>query len=270
MKEKELNMEEKPSAMMKVATFIVDRRNLFFLLFGIAVIFSLIAANWVKVENALAAYLPKTSETSKGLDRMEEQFITYGSARVMVMNIGYDEAKKIADDIDIRDDVYMIAFDNSSSHYNNFSALYDITFAYPEDDPAALDSLEEIRQMLNGHDLYVSTTMGDAAAEQIRSEMQVVSAIVAVIVVSVLIFTSQTYAEVPVLILTFGASAILASGTNFLLGTISFVSDSVTIVLQLALSIDYAVIFCNRYKEEHRKHEIREADIIALSKPYRR
>ena len=50
MKEKELNMEEKPSAMMKVATFIVDRRNLFFLLFGIAVIFSLIAANWVKVE----------------------------------------------------------------------------------------------------------------------------------------------------------------------------------------------------------------------------
>ena len=266
MKEKELNMEEKPSAMMKVATFIVDRRNLFFLLFGIAVIFSLIAANWVKVENALAAYLPKTSETAQGLDRMEEQFITYGSAKVMVMNIGYDEAKKIADDIDMRDDVYMISFDNTSSHYNNFSALYDITFAYPEDDPAALEALEEIRQMLEAYDLYVSTSMGDAAAEQIRSEMQVVSVIVAVIVVSVLVFTSQTYAEVPVLILTFGASALLASGTNFLLGTISFVSDSVTIVLQLALSIDYAVIFCNRYKEEHRKHGIREADIIALSK----
>ena len=39
-----------------------------------------------------------------------------------------------------------------------------------------------------------------------------------------------------------------------------------TIVLQLALSIDYAVIFCNRYKEEHATLGIREADIVALSK----
>ena len=55
-------------------------------------------------------------------------------------------------------------------------------------------------------------------------------------------------------------------GTNFLLGTISFVSNSVTIVLQLALSVDYAVILLNRYKEEHASYEAREAVIIALSK----
>ncbi len=55
-------------------------------------------------------------------------------------------------------------------------------------------------------------------------------------------------------------------GTNFLLGTISFVSDSVTIVLQLALSVDYAVIFLNRYKEEHAELPEREACIVALSK----
>ena len=50
------------------------------------------------------------------------------------------------------------------------------------------------------------------------------------------------------------------------MGTISFVSNSVTVVLQLALSIDYAIIFCNRYKEEHERLPIREADIVALSK----
>ncbi len=258
--------EEKPSAMVRVATFIVDRRNLFFLLFGIASVFCLIATRWVKVENVLAAYLPKSSETARGLDRMDEEFITYGSARVMVMNISYDEAKELADEIDKRQDVYMLTFDNSSAHFNNFSALFDITFAFPETDPQALESLDEIKELLAGHDLYVSTSMGNAAAEQIQKEMSVVSVIVAVIVVSVLLFTSQTWAEVPVLILTFGAGAILAAGTNFLLGTISFVSDSVTIVLQLALSIDYAVIFCNRYKEEHQKLDIREADIVALSK----
>ena len=43
-------------------------------------------------------------------------------------------------------------------------------------------------------------------------------------------------------------------------------SNSVTSILQLALSLDYAVIFCNRFKEEHQTLPIREATIIALSK----
>ena len=89
---------------------------------------------------------------------------------------------------------------------------------------------------------------------------------VAVIVVAVLLLTSQTYAEVPVLLLTFVTAMILNMGTNFLLGTISFVSNSVTSILQLALSLDYAVILSNRFKEEHQTAPIREAAIAALSK----
>ena len=254
------------SAMLKIATFIVDRRNLFFLLIGIALVFCAIASKWVKVENDLAAYLPDTAETSVGLDLMSDQFITYGSAKVMVANITYDEACRISEEIEDREDVTMVVFGDDPEHYNDFSALYEITFSYPEDDARCLDGLGEIRESLSGYDIYVSTSMGDQAAEIIADEMKVVSALVAVVVLSVLIFTSSTYAEVPVLLLTFGASAVLASGTNFFLGTISFVSDSVTIVLQLALSVDYAIIFCNRYKEEHQTLGIREADIVALSK----
>lgn len=252
--------------MIKVATFIVDRRNLFFLLFGIAIVFSLVSMNWVNVENAMSAYLPKTTETSQGLDRMEEQFITYGTAKVMVTNIPYETAEKLSEDIENHDAVIMLSFDSSKDHYNNFSALYDITFRYEETDDRALQALDEIREMLSGYDTYVSTSMGDASAEQIESEMQVISVLVAVVVVTVLLLTSQTWAEVPVLLLTFISAALITKGTNFLMGTISFVSNSVTIVLQLALSIDYAVIFCNRYKEEHKSLPTREADIVALSK----
>ena len=262
-----MNKEKKENgAMIKVATFIVDKRNLFFLLFVLAIIFSIIAMNWVKVENQLSAYLPETTETRQGLDLMDQEFVTYGSAKVMVSNITYDDAQVIADEIEARPDVSMLNFDNTAEHYNNFSALYDITFAYPETDDRCLDGLDEIKERLADYDLYVSTSMGDAAAEQIDKEMNVVSVLVAIIVVSVLLLTSQTWAEVPVLLLTFISAAAISMGTNYLLGTISFVSDSVTVVLQLALSIDYAVIFCNRYKEEHKKYDIREADIIALSK----
>lgn len=252
--------------MVKIATFIVDRRNLFFLLFGIALIFSVVSMNWVSVENALSAYLPDTTETSQGLDRMEEQFITYGTAKVMVTNIPYEEADKIYQELQELDSIIMLDFDNSKKHYNNFSALYSITFGYEETDDRALEALDEVRALLEGYDIYVSTAMGDASAEQLAKEMSVISVLVAIVVVSVLLFTSQTWAEVPVLLLTFCSAALITKGTNFMMGTISFVSDSVTIVLQLALSVDYAVIFCNRYKEEHQTLGIREADIVALSK----
>ncbi len=184
----------------------------------------------------------------------------------MVTNIPYEQADKIAEDIENMDAVIMLAFDSTEEHYNNFSALYDITFGYKETDDRALEALAEVEAMLKGYDIYVSTSMGDASAEQIAGEMQIISVLVAIVVISVLLLTSETWAEVPVLLLTFCAAALITKGTNFMMGTISFVSNSVTIVLQLALSIDYAVIFCNRYKEEHQKLSVREADIMALSK----
>ena len=254
------------SFLIKLATFIVDRRNLIFLLFGIGIIFSVAASGRVNVENDLATYLPGSTETKQGIDLMDEEFVTYGSAKIMVTNIDYDTAKKLSETLEDREDVSMLTFDNTNDHYSNYSALYSVTFKYPEDDERALTALEEIKNELSGYDLYVSTTMGDQSAEIISGEMTTVALIVAVLVLVVLLFTSRTWAEVPVLILTFVSSAILAAGTNCFLGTISFVSDSVTIVLQLALSIDYAVIFCNRYKEEHESLPVREADIVALSK----
>lgn len=60
---------------------------------------------------------------------------------------------------------------------------------------------------------------------------------VAVVIVVVLLLTSETYGEVPVLILTFVVALVVNQGTNYLLGKISFVSNSVTSILQLALSI---------------------------------
>lgn len=263
---KENKVKEDGNFMVKVATFIVDRRNLFFLLFGIAIIFSVVAMNWVQVENDLSAFLPGTTETRQGLDLMEEEFITYGTAKVMVTNINQDEAQELADDIEAMDDVIMLTYDNTKDHFNNFSALYDITFGYEEDDDRALEALDEVETMLDGYDIYVSTSMGDSSAEEIEQQMSVISVLVAIIVVSILLLTSQTWAEVPVLLLTFISAALITKGTNFMMGSISFVSNSVTIVLQLALSIDYAIIFCNRYKEEHQTLGVREADIIALSK----
>lgn len=252
--------------MVKLATFIVDKRNLFFLLTIIMLIFSAFSRNWVQVESELSAYLPDDSETSQALDVMEEQFTTYGSAQIMVANISQKQAEELKDQIAGIKGVQGVEYDNTEEHYNNDSALYTITFDYDESDEKCMDCLNEVRSALSAYDVYVSTELGNGEQEAIDREVSVIMVYVAIIIVIVLVFTSQTYAEVPVLILTFVTAMIMNLGTNFLLGKISFVSNSVTSILQLALSLDYAVIFCNRYKEEHQTLPIREAAIVALSK----
>lgn len=263
----EENREKKQgSFMMKLASFIVDKRNLFFLITILMLIFSAFSSSWVQVESELAAYLPEDSQTKQALDIMEEQFTTYGSAQVMVGNLSQEQAEELKDQIAGIKGVQSVKYDNTQEHYNNASALYEITFDYDESDDACLETLEEVKSSLYAYDLYISTELGNTVQEAIDREVSVIMVYVAVIIVLVLLFTSKTYGEVPVLILTFGAAMIMNMGTNFLLGKISFVSNSVTNILQLALSLDYAVIFCNRYKEEHQSLPIREAAIVALSK----
>ncbi len=256
----------KGSFMVKLSTFIVDKRNLFFLLTIIMIIFSAFSRNWVNVENDLTAYLPDDSETKKALDIMDEQFTTYGTARVMVENITYDAADELTDTLSAVKGVQNVDMDDTADHYNNASALYDITFDYDEDNDECLTSLDAVKAALDGYDIYVSTELGDTLAETIATEVQKIMVIVAIIILAVLILTSQTYGEIPVLILTFIAAMLMNQGTSFLMGKISFVSNSVTSILQLALSLDYAVILCNRFKEEREQLPTREAAITALSK----
>lgn len=251
---------------VKLATFIVDKRSLFCLLVVLGIVFSLFSRSWVKVENDLIAYLPAGSETKLGMDLMEEQFVTLGSAQIMAANVTYEKALELCEDIKEIDGVQSVSFDRTSVHYQNASALFDITFSYEEDDVQCETALTKIKERLADFDVYVSSEIGYSLPDIIAKEVAMIIVYVAIIIIAVLFVTSDTYAEIPVLLLTFVIAAILNMGTNFLMGTISFVSNSVTTILQLALSLDYAVILCNRYKEEHKTLPVREAVISALSK----
>lgn len=252
--------------MTKLATFIVDKRNLFFLIIIIGIVFSMFSRNWVNVENDLITYLPDDAETKIALKVMDEQFTTYGTAEVMVANISYDEAETLHDMLAAIKGVQSVDFDETTDHYNHASALFTVTFSYDENDDKCLDALDAVKAALEDYDLYISTDLGNTLQETIAHEVSIIMVYVAVIVVAVLLFTSQTYGEVPVLLLTFVTAMILNQGSSFLLGTISFVSNSVTSILQLALSLDYAIILCNHFKEEHETMPIREAAITALAR----
>ena len=86
------------------------------------------------------------------------------------------------------------------------------------------------------------------------------------IIVFVLWFTSGTYMEIAIFMLVFAMAALLNMGTNFIFGDISFITNAVGTVLQLALAIDYAIIMFHRFMEEHGSVGTEEALIRALTK----
>ena len=111
--------QPKNDFMHKLALQIVERRNLVFLIVILGTIFTIFSRSWVKVESDLTTYLPKTSETRMGLDIMEKEFTTYGSADVMVANITPDEADQLNDEL--KDIVFpLLGLEDGS--YESFAA----------------------------------------------------------------------------------------------------------------------------------------------------
>lgn len=254
------------SFMQKVAAVIVDRKTFFFLAFIVMAIFCVFSRNWVNVNDDITSYLAKDTETRRGLDIMESEFTTFATANVMVSSITYDAAEKLAPKIGAIDGVRSVEFDATEAHYKNASALFAVTFDGDTTSEVSEKAMDEIKSLLADYDTYISSEVGNPMEQTIKSEMVVVLGIAVFIIIAVLLFTSKTYMEIPVLLITFGAAALLNMGTNYWFGTISYVTDSIAVVLQLALAIDYAIILCHRYTEEREHLEARDAAVAALSK----
>ena len=244
----------------------MDKRKAFYLLYIGFAIFCIFSGSWTKVNDDLTSYLPATTETRMGLTIMENEFVTFGTSRIMADNISFAKAEKLAQEIKHIEGVKSVEFDGTEEHFKNGAALFSITYDGAADNEISVSALKSVTELLDGYDIYITGDTGDSASEGLAAEMQVVMIIAVVIIMLVLLFTSHTYMEIPVLLATFGMAALMNKGTNFIFGEISFVSDSVAVVLQLALAIDYAIILCHRYTEERTHLDAREAVITALSK----
>jgi len=260
----------------RISAYIVNKRKAFMVFFILAAVFSVFSSSWVKVSNKLSDYLPESTKTKQGLDIMDENFTTFGTAKVMVNNIDYEKALELSTKLKEIAGVSRVDFyDKSDSDYENkniedyykdFAALYTISFEDVEDSKLVQEAIVKVREAVSTYDNVVYTTIDKDDAKSLNEDMKVIGVLVVIIIVGVLIFTSQTYAEILIFMLTFAVAILLNVGTNFIFGRISFVTKAVGVVLQLALAIDYAIILFHRFMEERQNLKAKHALISALAK----
>lgn len=142
-------------------------------------------------------------------------------------------------------------------------ALYQVTFTGSDYDDSTMDAIDDIRALSSEENVSVSLVGNSATTYnsiQLVTEETTISMIVAgVIVIVILLLTTTAYWEPVLLLMTIGAAILLNMGTNgivhYITGAegISYMTQGVSSVLQLALTMDYCIYMLHRFKEEKKK-----------------
>lgn len=253
---------------LTVASFVVDKRKAILILFVFAIIHSVLSISKTQVNSDLTKYLPVESETRIGLSTMQEEFTTFGMASVMIANVTYEQALDVVEIIEGVEGVTSVMFDNTADFYMGTNALLTVNVDGLDGDAENIDTMNRVKEAIADYDYYINSTIGqnEAMLAQIQKDISMIMVLAVVIIIVVLIISSKSYMAVPVLMTTFGVAAILNMGTNYLMGEISTVTDSIAVVLQLALAIDYAIILLERFLEEKEHMDSETALKVALSK----
>lgn len=135
----------KESFMLKLARLIVKNRIGVVVLFLAAILYSLTCISKVEIIQELTDYLPETTETRIGLDLMDEEFTTFGSAKIMVANITYDQALRLGQEMEEVDGISRVSFydwdeaddeykdDEITDYYRDACALFTLSFDEDEE-----------------------------------------------------------------------------------------------------------------------------------------
>lgn len=247
----------------KLSEKIIHFRLIIIILFIILTVFALIFINKTNVENDFALFLPDYTETKKGLTIMRNEFETYMNANFIISNIEYDSAKEIADEISKDPYVLDVSFDDTEYHYNNSEANIRVTFVGNMSNKNVKTSYENIKSDLSEYDVYIHSVLTGSYSDTLSNEMIPVMISVFIILVIVMLLTTNSYMQMVICIIVFAVAAILNMGTNFILPYVSSITSAVAIILQFAISVDYAIILCKKTEDETKNVENYKSGVAA-------
>lgn len=265
---------ETSGALYKFSSFVVRARWAFIALFAVAMILCAVFIPMIDVKYDLSSYMPEESKTNTALTLLKEQFDDKGMAYVMVKGVTEDQATALAGEISAIDGVNTATFiPGSDTSYNDESqsALFTVVLDDHDSTEGAFAAVENIINTLDegGWENYLTGQSAYSYYTRLETEdsMLKIGIVIVVAILLILLFTSRTYFELVPMLAVFGVSVLLNMGTNAIFPGISYISNLITIVLQLALSLDYSIILLHRFMEERQVYaDVKTALSVALSK----
>ena len=247
-----------------LARFIIEKRALIESIFVAGCIFSFIAMCFVNVNYDLTKYVPSYTQSSQGLDKMKEEFGYPGTARLMIKDVSLYEAKMYKDQLAAVDGVDQILWcdttvnvyagedfvnlDDIKDYYKDGCAVMDITFEEESDSPRTERAIDEMKAITGDKGCYVGMAVQNKSLiETTAREMGRILVVAVLMILAVLCLATTAWTEPILFMMVMGVAVLLNKGTNIFLGTISFLTDNVAIILQLATSMDYSIFLLDAF-----------------------
>ena len=271
--------------MTKIGKFIAKHKYLILVISLILLVPSAIGYVKTRINYDILSYLPKTLETVDGQDVMVDEFGMGAFSMVVVEGMDNKDILKLEEKMEAVDHVeevlwYGDAMDISTptdmlpstlkdALFNGDATLMIALFDDTTSSDDTMNAVEELRSVV-GKQCYISGMAGVVTDIKNLSiaEMPVYVAIAAVLSFLVLCLTMDSF-FVPVLFLfSIGVGIVYNLGSNIFLGEISYITQALTAVLQLGVTMDYSIFLLSRYEENKKKANDREtamADAIAAT-----
>lgn len=221
----------------------------------------------VSVNYNMADYLPEEAPSTKAMEIMDEEFDgMVPNTRVMVKDVSIPEALQYKEDLseiegindvmwlddatDIKTPLEMMDPDTVESYYKESTALYSVAIEEGEEVAAT----EGIYELIGEDNAVAGEAVNTADSQKMAgTESMYAAALLIPIIIIILILSTNSWVE-PIFFLTaIGVSVLINLGTNIFIGEVSFVTQSVAPILQLAVSLDYAIFLLHSFNDYRKK-----------------
>lgn len=205
-------------------------------------------------------YLPEAANSTKALALMQQEFDQpLPNLNVMVENVslmqavdikqqiaGADCVKEVLwldDTLNLRTPLEMQDADAVETYYKDGSALYMVSV----EDGQERAAIASIRSRIGP--CKVSGSAAEQATSQNMAVTEAMKAIVLIIPVTILILilVTESWIEPLFYLLNIGTPVLINLGANIFMGEISFVTLAAAPVLQIAVSLDYAIFLSHSF-----------------------
>lgn len=253
------------STKFSLIDMIIDKRRIIGIVFAVMFILCLISSPFVKVNYDLTEYLPGSVTSKKAIDLMEQEFGYPGTARIMIKDVSIYEAsiyKQLIEKIDgvdmvswMSSDVYMsqgfVDVDKQEDYYKDNCAVMDVTFVEGDTSEKTKEAVSDIQELLGDKGRYSGPAVENKSLEKtLNREIAIATTVAVIMILIILLLTTTSWFEPILFLAVMGVAIILNRGSNIFMGTISFLSSSVSSILQLAISMDYSIFLFHTYVRE--------------------
>ena len=257
--EKRLALEEpeppeKTGFLKKITDFIVVHHKLVLIVMLALTAGCGVLAMKVNVNRDLTKYMPESSETAKGLDIMYREYeeVLAMPLSVMVKDLSAEEKQSEKKYLEEMDGVASINYDESEEYNKNEYTLYELTVSGKADGEKAVNVYKEITKHFGEKGKEIKMR-GEVATTNATTLPLWVIAMAVVSALAILIIMAESYVEPVLYLLAIGLAVAMNMGTNAFLPSVSQITNSITAVLQLALSMDYSIMLATEFHREKAK-----------------